>query len=111
MLFGRGVAKLDAQAASDHVAAEVPGFRAGEFALSADGRSAFVADARDGTVYLVAVRGGDLVTRKIARGYLKNSARDGAALNLRFSDFTFPKAAIAFADEKIAQDWERRLGA
>ena len=70
-----------------------------------------VQDARDRAVYLVAVRGDAYVTRRIARASLKQAARNGAALNFRFSDFTFPKAAMTFADEVIARDWETRIAA
>jgi hypothetical protein len=40
---------------------------------------------------------------------VKAASRDGAALALRFTDFTFPAATIAFHDEGVARDWEARM--
>lgn len=110
LLFGRAVATLDTRSAAARLASDVPGFRPGNSALSADCRSAMLEDARDGAVYLVTARGGAFVTRKLARGNVKTASRDGAALALRFSDFTFPTATIAFHDESVARDWEARMG-
>jgi hypothetical protein len=110
-LFGRGMASLDAASAEARLKDDVPGFRAGAVALSPDGHAALVEDARNKNIYLVAVRGDGFVTRRIARGTLKTSSRDGAALSFRFSDFTFPKAAMIFADEASACDWESRIKA
>jgi hypothetical protein len=109
LLFGRDAAKIDAQAAADSVRADVPGFRAGAVALSADARTALVEDARDGTAYLVIVRGHDLVTRRLSRDLLRKAMRNGAALDLHLSDFTFPKARLVFAQEAAALEWETRF--
>jgi hypothetical protein len=111
LLFGRGIATLDAATAEARLKDDVPGFRAGSFALSEDGRAALVEDLRSRAIYFIAVRGDSYVTRQIARGYLKQSVRNGAALNLRFTDFTFPKAAMSFADENAAREWETRIAA
>ena len=108
-LFGREVAKLDTRSAAARLAQDVPGFRLGASALSADTRSAFLEDARDHAVYLVTARGDGFVTRRIARGSVKAATRDGVSLDLRFSDFTFPRATIAFHDEEVARDWEQRM--
>lgn len=108
-LFGREVAKLDTRSAAARLAQDVPGFRLGASALAADTRSAVLEDARDHAVYLVAARGDGFVTRRVSRGTVKAAARDGAALSLRFSDFTFPHAIIAFHDEDVARDWEHRM--
>jgi hypothetical protein len=108
-LFGRGVSSLDAAGAAARVADDVPGFRPGRFALSADTRSALIEDARDGGVYIVCARGDGLVTRKLAKGFLRATSRDGAALRLKFADFTFPQARIDLADEAAARDWEARF--
>ncbi|MGN6517637.1 MAG: hypothetical protein ACTHLR_17560 [Rhizomicrobium sp.] len=109
LLFGREVAKLDTRSAAARLAQDVPGFRLGASAISADTRSAVLEDARDRAVYLVAARGDGFVTRRVSRGTVRTAARDGAALRLRFSDFTFPSAIIAFHDEDVARDWEQRM--
>jgi hypothetical protein len=109
LLFGRAVATLDTRSAAARLANDVPGFRLGNSALSADCRSAMLEDARNGAVYLVTARGDAFVTRKLGRADVKAASRDGAALALRFSDFTFPTATIAFHDEGIARDWEARM--
>ncbi len=108
-LFGRGVASLDAGSAARRVADDVPGFRAGRCALAADGRSALIEDARDGAAYLVMARGDGLVTRGLGKGFLRSAAREGAALRLRFADFTFPGARIDLGNEAVAADWEARF--
>ena len=71
--------------------------------------AAQVEDARDRAVYLVTARGDGFVTRRVSRASLKAATCDGASLNLRFSDFTFPKAAIAFGDDAVARDWLKRV--
>ena len=109
LLFGRDTAKIDAASAEDCLRADVPGFRVGAFAVASDARAALIEDARDGTVYLVIARGSGLVTRKLSRDFVRKALRNGAALDLRLADFTFPKARIAFAEEKSAQDWETRF--
>jgi hypothetical protein len=106
-LFGREVAKLDTRSAAARLAWDVPGFRLGHSALSADQRSAVLENANDGSLWLVTARGSDFVTRRLARKDM--TGREGAALALRFSDFTFPRAVIAFHDETVARDWESRM--
>jgi hypothetical protein len=106
-LFGRDVVKLDTRSAAARLAWDVPGFRLGHSALSADQRSAVLENANDGSLWLVAARGSDFVTRRLARKDM--TGREGAALALRFSDFTFPRAVIAFHDETVARDWESRM--
>jgi hypothetical protein len=109
-LFGRDVAKLDTRSAAARLAHDVPGFRLGHSALSADCRSAMLENASDGVIWLVIARGDGFVTRKLSRRDVKAASREGAALNLRFFDFTFPAAVIAFHDEAVARDWEMRMG-
>jgi hypothetical protein len=109
-LFGREVGKLDTRSAAARLGHDVPGFRLGNSALSTDCRSAMLEDARDGMVWLVTARGDGFVTRRLGRTDVKKASRDGAALALRFSDFTFPGAVIAFHDEEVARDWEMRMG-
>lgn len=111
VLFGRGLAALDPHLAQTLLQDDVPGFRLGAVALSTDGRTALAEDLRNHALYLIAVRGDGYVTRQISRSYIKAATRDGAFLALRFSDFTFPKASLAFADEHAARDWEERLKA
>lgn len=109
LLFGRAVAKIDAVSAEDALRADVPGFRLGAFAASDDGSSALALDARDDAAYLIVARGHGLAIRKLSRQLLRRAARDGAILNLRLSDFTFPKARIVFAEQAAALEWENRL--
>src|SRR6201996_9803804 len=109
LLFGRDTARIDAQAAEDALRTDIPGFRAGAVALSADESAALVEDAHDGAAYLVIARGRGLVTRKLARGFLRNAKRNGASLDLRLSDFTFPKARLVFGEEAAALEWETRF--
>ena len=110
LLFGRAVATLDTRSAAARLANDVPGFRLGNSALSADCRSAMLEDARNGAVYLVTARGDGFVTRGLGRSDMKEASRAGAVLALRFSDFTFPAVTIAFHDEGVARDWEMRMG-
>jgi hypothetical protein len=107
LLFGREVAKLDTRAAAARLAWDVPGFRLGHSALAADSCSAVLENAADGSLWLVAARGSDFVTRRLSAANMK--ARDGASLSLRFSDFTFPAATLAFHDEDVARDWQVRM--
>ena len=109
-LFGRGVASLDTASAQARLAQDVVGYRAGRFALAADGRSALAEDARDGSVWLVMVRGDGLVTRRLGHGFVRAAAREGGALRFKFSDFTFPAARIDLGDEAAAREWETRFG-
>jgi len=105
ILFGRAVASL---AGPDDVAAalarDVPGFHMGPAAISRDARAALIENARDGSVYLAVMRGGDIVTRKLARGL--GLARNGDKLELRLKDFTLRKAELDLAD---AAAWEEKL--
>jgi hypothetical protein len=109
LLFGRDTARVDARGAEDVLRADIPGFRAGAVTLSADGAAALVEDAHDGATYLVIARGRGLVTRKLSAGFVRNARRDGAALDLRLYDFTFPKARLVFAQEAAALEWETRF--
>jgi hypothetical protein len=107
LLFGREVTKLDTRSAAARLAWDVPGFRLGHSALSADARSAVLENLSDGSLWLVTARGSDFVTRRLSRKDM--TARNGAALAFRFSDFTFPQAVFAFHDEDVARDWELRM--
>jgi hypothetical protein len=104
-LFGlRDAPIADADTVRASLARDVPGFRAGRFALSRDAGAALVEDAADGAVYLAVARGDSLVTRKLARG--TKLARDGDRLTLDLRDFTLKRAALELDD---AAWWERRL--
>jgi hypothetical protein len=102
-LFGRAGAPT-ADAFEARLAGDVPGFRAGRSAVSADGRAALVEDARDGAVYLAVAHGDGVVTRRLARG--AHISRDGERLTLGLKDFTLKRAQLTLAD---AADWETRL--
>lgn len=108
-LFGREVTKIDAGSAEAALRADIPGFRAGKVALAADGHGALVEDTRDGATWLVIARGRGLVTRKLSRGVVRETKRDGAALDLMLTDFTFPKARLVFGEEAAALEWETRF--
>lgn len=109
MLFGRGTGALDLGALESRLALDHPGFRAGAGALSADARTALLENRGDGALYLARAGGDKFVTRKLARGSLRALERSGARLDLRFADFTFPRAGLAFASESEAGEWEARL--
>src|SRR5665213_3974249 len=101
-LFGRAVASLSgADAVAAALARDVPGFRIGPATLSLDARAALIENARDGSIYLAVMRGGDVVTRKLARGFVL--ARNGDRLELRLNDFTLRKAELDLSD---AATWE-----
>jgi len=102
-LFGRAPAPA-AHAFDARLAVDVPGFRTGRRAFSADGRAALVEDARDGAIYLAVARGDGVVTRKLSR--TTRVSRDGERLTLRLKDFTLKGAELTLAD---ASDWEARL--
>lgn len=108
-LFGRGIVTITADGAEARLRDDIPGFRAGACSLSSDGHAALMQDARDGSLHLVMARGSGLVTRTLSRGIVRKATRNGASLDLRFADFTFPKAQITFADEQSASAWEARL--
>jgi hypothetical protein len=108
-LFGRHAGGLDLAALADRLALDHPGFRAGAGALSADARAALIENRGDGVLYLACAGGDKFVTRRLARGSLRALRRDGARLDIRFADFTFPHTSVAFGDETDARDWEARL--
>jgi hypothetical protein len=108
-LFGRRVAALDEDAVVETLANDTPGFRPGRHTIAQGTHTALVENDADGTIYLVAARGDRIASRRLSRGSLKSLARNGANIALRLSDFTFPKASLAFADENAAQEWEARL--
>ena len=87
----------------------MPGFAAGAAALSADGTTALVENARDGAPWLVHAMGDGLVTRNLARDGLAAVSRAGKTLTLQLSDFTLPLARVALADEASARQWAARL--
>jgi hypothetical protein len=109
LLFGRRIAALDADAVVATLANETPGFRAGRHIIAEGAHTALVENDADGSLYLVASRGSRIASRKLSRGAVRGLIRDGKSIALRLSDFTFPKASLAFADEQAAQEWEARL--
>ena len=109
LLFGRGTGALDLRALESRLALDHPGFRAGESALSADAHAALMENRNDGALYLARAGGDKFVTRRLSRGALRKLSREGARLDLRFADFTFTRARLAFATESEAGDWEARL--
>ncbi|HUJ46103.1 MAG TPA: hypothetical protein VLV55_03140 [Rhizomicrobium sp.] len=111
-LFGRArfrITSLSDVAAK--LAAEVPGFRAGDGIVASDGRAALCEDKTSGAIYLVEAVGNRLVTRRLGRGSLRALSGDGAGLSLRLADFTFAKSKLAFADAAARKIWEARLKA
>jgi hypothetical protein len=111
LLFGRQIAALDADAVTDSLASDVPGFRAGRHTIAEGSHTAWVENGVDGALYLVAARGSRIASRKLSRGAVRGLDRDGKAITLRLSDFTFPQASLAFANENEAREWEARLKA
>jgi hypothetical protein len=111
LLFGRQIAALDADAVTDSLANDVPGFRAGRHTIAEGSHTALVENGVDGALYLVAARGSRIASRKLSRGAVRALNRDGNAIALHLSDFTFPKASLAFANENEAREWETRLKA
>jgi hypothetical protein len=111
LLFGRRIAALDADAVADSLANDVPGFRAGRHTIAEGSHTALIENDTDGTLYLVAARGSRIASRKLSHGAVRGLDRDGNAIALRLSDFTFPKASLAFANENEAREWETRLKA
>jgi hypothetical protein len=109
LLFGRRTAALDLAGLEQTLALEYPGFRAGMRVLAADAQTALLENAADGSLHLVRAGGDKFVARKLARGSVRELSRDGARLDLRFADFTFPCAHLAFADDATAADWQARL--
>ncbi|HXM00924.1 MAG TPA: hypothetical protein VN932_13425, partial [Rhizomicrobium sp.] len=98
LLFGHRAGALDMAALESRLVLDHPGFRAGAAALSADARAGLMQNEADGSLYLARIGGDKLVTRKLARGGLRALRRDGASLDLRFADVTFPRAWLAFTD-------------
>jgi hypothetical protein len=104
-LFGRGGAvPATPEAVATGLARDIPGFRAGQTALSRDARAVLIENAQSGDVYLAVQRGDDIVTRRLSRGL--GIARDETHLRLTLHDFTLPKAELDLAD---ADAWETRL--
>jgi hypothetical protein len=103
LLFGRAAAPASG-AFEARLALDVPGFRAGRRAVSGDGRSALIEDARDGAVYLAVARGDGVVTRRLTSA--ARIGRDGERLTLGLKDFTLKRAELTLTD---AADWETRL--
>jgi hypothetical protein len=104
-LFGRAVTSLSSpDAAAASLARDIPGFRMGETALSRDAHAALIENAHDGAIYLAVIRGGDVVTRKLTRGF--GLSRNGDRLELHLKDFTLRKAELDLVD---AAAWEAKL--
>lgn len=108
LLMGRARPRLDPAAAAALLAAEHPGFRASDIAVTAAADAALVEDAA-GALYLVMTLGDRLVSRGLAKTHPATVTRDGRTLTLRFRDFTFPRARLVFADDAEAEDWQKRL--
>lgn len=106
-LFGRRSGALDLTALQTRLALDNPGFRGGDAVVA--GNVALIENAADGTLHLARASGDTFVTRKLSRGSVKRITRAGAALDLRFADFTFPRARLAFANEDDATAWHARI--
>jgi len=105
VLFGAAEGSLgDITAVAETIARDVPGFRAGQAALSRDARAALIENVRDGQVYLAVARGSDLVTRRLGSGV--RVARKGNSLELGFDDYTLREAKLELPD---AATWELKL--
>ena len=111
LLFGRNMTALDEDAVVETLANDTPGFRPGRHTIAQGAHTALVENDADGSIYLVAARGDRIASRRLARGSLKALTRTGPDIALRLSDFTFPKASLAFASENEAREWETRLKA
>ena len=109
LLFGRAAARIDAEAVAAQLALEVPGFRAGSSTVSADSSAALIENKADRSLYLACVRGDKFAIRKVSKGALRTIICDDGTLNLRFTDFTFPKAAFQFHRADDASAWEARV--
>ncbi|HEY2071000.1 MAG TPA: hypothetical protein VGG48_15700 [Rhizomicrobium sp.] len=107
LLFGRRTSALDLAALERRLALDHPGFRAGDGVVA--GGAALIEDRADGGLYLVRAGGAYPVARKLSHGSVRRLVRNGSRLDLRFADFTFPCARLAFASEVEAGDWEVRL--
>jgi hypothetical protein len=101
-LFGWRDAALPDVAAS--LGRDIPGFRPGRIARSGDAKSALIENAQDGAIYLAVMRGGDVVTRRLARDV--RVSREGGRLTIELRDFTLKRARLDLAD---AAEWETRL--
>jgi hypothetical protein len=104
-LFGHKEASLShIELAAESLERDIPGFRAGQTAVSGDWRSALLEDLQDGQIYLAIVRGEGLVTRKLTRGI--RIARDADRLRLKLQDFTLRAVELDLPD---AAAWEVKL--
>ena len=108
LLMGRARVRVDGDAAIALLATEYPGFRAVQ-SIVAVTRNAVLIEDEAGAVYVVAGMGDKLVSRKLSRDILHSISRDGAALAIRFRDFTFPRIRFAFENEADARDWQARI--
>ena len=112
LIFGtRDVLISSVDALARQLAWDVPGFRAGRAALSRDGRTALIENARDGAVYLAVVRGDEIVTRRLSHGAFAHVAREGGTLSLALGEFTLDRASLDLGDGEAADAWETRLKA
>jgi len=110
LLFGARPIKIASiDVAAERLRNEIAGFRLGESAVGTSQDVALAEDARDGSLHLIVVRGDGLVARALKKGMLKTVSRDGAALSLRFADFTLPHANLTLSNEAAAQHWEARI--
>jgi formate-dependent phosphoribosylglycinamide formyltransferase (GAR transformylase) len=110
-LFGISPRRLDTDGVVALIRAERPDFRIGRIVVAADGLAALVEGAGGKAPLIVVARGDGLVARTLDRPFLRRAVPAENTLNLRFSDFTFPSARIAFADPAEARDWAARLAA
>ena len=110
-LFGRQRARIASLAAAEAtLIAEIPGFRAGNFAIATDKNGALVENASDGALYLIAPAGQKFVSRKLDKTSIKTISRGPDGLTLQLADFTFPRVSLKL-DAEQAADWEVRLKA
>lgn len=111
-LFGRARPAVGtAEQLAAHLAREIPGFRAGRFALDRDGRAALVENVADRSIVLVDALGDGLVTRRLGGAVLSQVQREEARLSLTLRDFTLPRVALGLESDAVARDWEHLLKA
>lgn len=96
------------RAAAERLAFDEPDFRAGEWLIGADGKSAAALSADSAETALVFAVGDRLASRRFRHGAI-GLEREGATVIFRVSEPSLPRVRLTAPDEHSAEQWVLRL--
>lgn len=94
--------------AAERLEFDEPDFRAGEWLIGADGKSAAALSVDGAETALVFAVGDRLASRRFRHGAV-GIERVGATVIFRMGELSLPKARLEAADEDAAEQWVLRL--